>query len=82
MSQAKRKTQTTAQRWSAGEHPGGGAMPVTDAQASARQLRERRRERIAVRAYFLAAARGFAPGAEWEDWLLAERQEDDAERPL
>jgi hypothetical protein len=30
--------------------------------------------RIAKRAYELAEARGFAPGAELEDWLQAERE--------
>jgi hypothetical protein len=33
-----------------------------------------REARIAKRAYELAEARGFAPGAELEDWLQAERE--------
>lgn len=36
-----------------------------------------REERIAHRAYRLAAARGFAPGHELDDWLAAERQIDE-----
>lgn len=32
-------------------------------------------EQIAVRAYFKAAARGFAPGFETEDWLEAEAEQ-------
>jgi hypothetical protein len=35
-----------------------------------------RAARIARRAYELAAARGFAPGAELDDWLQAEREID------
>jgi hypothetical protein len=31
-------------------------------------------DRIAMRAYELAAERGFAPGQELEDWLQAERE--------
>lgn len=37
---------------------------------------EERDRMIAERAYFLAADRGFAPGAELEDWLAAEREID------
>lgn len=32
-----------------------------------------RLERIATAAYFMAEARGFAPGYEMDDWLAAER---------
>jgi len=35
---------------------------------------ERRRELIAVTAYFLAERRNFQPGHEEEDWLAAEAQ--------
>lgn len=35
-----------------------------------------RESRIARRAYELAEARGFAPGAELDDWLQAEREID------
>jgi hypothetical protein len=40
------------------------------------QSAEARRERIAIAAYYLAEARGFAPGHEVEDWLLAQAQVD------
>jgi Protein of unknown function (DUF2934) len=36
----------------------------------------RRRDRIAVAAFYLSEARGFAPGHEAEDWLLAQTQVD------
>jgi hypothetical protein len=32
------------------------------------------REQIEIAAYYRAAARGFAPGQELEDWLAAERE--------
>jgi Protein of unknown function (DUF2934) len=37
-------------------------------------LSPERAERIAKRAYELAAQRGFAPGHELDDWLQAERE--------
>jgi len=37
---------------------------------------EARRQRIAEAAYLRAASRGFAPGAELEDWLQAEAAVD------
>jgi hypothetical protein len=64
------------------EHPGVVAAPAPNADAAARRLRAQLHERIAVRAYFLAEARGFAPGQELADWLAAEQQEEAAERPL
>jgi hypothetical protein len=35
-----------------------------------------RRDRIAIVAYFLSEARGFAPGHEAEDWALAQAEVD------
>jgi hypothetical protein len=35
-----------------------------------------REEKIATRAYFKAAHRGFVPGSELEDWLAAEKEID------
>jgi hypothetical protein len=35
-----------------------------------------RRDRIAIAAYYLAEARGFAPGHDAEDWSLAQAQID------
>ena len=37
---------------------------------------EERRKMIAAAAYYKAQARGFAPGNEEDDWLLAEREVD------
>ena len=37
---------------------------------------QQRYEAIAVAAYYLSEQRGFAPGHEIEDWLLAETQLD------
>ena len=37
---------------------------------------EERQEMIAAAAYYRAEARGFEPGHEHEDWLLAEREVD------
>jgi hypothetical protein len=42
---------------------------------------EQRHQRIALLAYQRAQARGFQPGGELEDWLLAEREvEEDVSR--
>ncbi|MCG6942547.1 MAG: DUF2934 domain-containing protein [Thiohalocapsa sp.] len=64
------------------EHPGAVTAPRPDTEAAARRLRECHRCRVADRAYFLAEARGFAPGHELDDWLAAERVEDALERPI
>ena len=40
-----------------------------------------RRRRIAERAYFRAERRGFAPGHELDDWLLAEMEEQHGGEP-
>jgi hypothetical protein len=37
---------------------------------------EERSKRIALRAYYRAEQRGFAPGGELEDWLAAENEID------
>lgn len=39
-------------------------------------FREAREEMIRVAAYYLAEQRGFAPGGELEDWLIAESEID------
>lgn len=41
------------------------------------EFRDRRRERIAARAYELYEARGGAHGQDFDDWLQAEQQIDD-----
>lgn len=79
---AVRKPQAKAQQPALDNQPGVVAPLTVDPETAARRLQAQRYESIAVRAYFLAEARGFAPGAELEDWLAAEQQEDAAERPL
>lgn len=43
---------------------------------------EARHRRVAARAYRLAERRGFAPGAELDDWLAAEAEERDLRSDL
>jgi hypothetical protein len=62
-------------------HPGAVTAPTPDTEAAVRRLREQHHRRVAERAYFLAEARGFAPGHELDDWLAAERMEDALDRP-
>ena len=47
--------------------PAGAAAPATMASAE-------REELVRLAAYFRAEQRGFAPGREWEDWLIAEAE--------
>jgi hypothetical protein len=57
-------------------------FPVTDTDQSseggqshvARESGDDRKRRIAVAAYLRAEGRGFAPGADVDDWLAAERE--------
>jgi len=59
-------------------------FPVTDNDQSAESgqshvasaRHDDRHLRIAVAAYLRAERRGFAPGAELEDWLAAEKEEN------
>ena len=53
-------------------------LPMSDSAADAPTggFAEGRLQQIAEAAYFLAEARGFAPGRELEDWLAAEREID------
>ncbi|MGA2778819.1 MAG: DUF2934 domain-containing protein [Steroidobacteraceae bacterium] len=46
------------------------------AQLAVQRTEAWRQERIATAAYYLAQKRGFEPGHEQEDWLLAEAQVD------
>lgn len=50
-------------------NPARAEEPATTADAN-----EPRHEAIACAAYFLAEARGFAPGYELDDWLTAQQQ--------
>ena len=53
------------------------ATPAAESgDVSACEGSELRHELIAVQAYLLAEARGFAPGGELDDWLTAETQVD------
>jgi hypothetical protein len=68
------------------QHAGLGerTFPVTDNDQSAESGQshaadadaEERQRRIAVKAYLRAERRGFNPGAELDDWLEAEKEED------
>jgi hypothetical protein len=65
-----------------GGHPGMVLEPALDGKTMATRLAAERHRRIEVRAYFMAEARGFAPGYALDDWLVAEVEEDAAERSL
>lgn len=47
-----------------------------------RKLEELRHRKIEEAAYFMAQQRDFAPGYELDDWIEAERDIDEASRPL
>lgn len=51
-------------------------MNRPNASARVAPTDEERREMIAIAAYYLAEARGFAPGGADLDWLLAEQAID------
>lgn len=55
-------------------------MSATDKELDHRALR--RREHIATAAYYNAERRGFTPGGELDDWLLAERDADSPQSQL
>jgi hypothetical protein len=52
---------------------------TSSAQLAVQRTEAWRQERVATAAYYLAEKRGFAPGRETEDWLLAEAQVDAAD---
>jgi hypothetical protein len=52
------------------------AESVQWTQAAHEHSLERRRERIAVAAYLMSEARGFAPGHDTDDWLHAQSHID------
>jgi hypothetical protein len=52
---------------------------TSSAQLAVQRTEAWRQERVATAAYYLAEKRGFAPGHETEDWLLAEAQVDEAD---
>jgi hypothetical protein len=53
-----------------------GADPVKESRSSFSADDGSREARISEAAFFKAAARGFAPGHEWDDWLTAEKEID------
>jgi Protein of unknown function (DUF2934) len=52
--------------------PTSGAPPSRVDGSDARGFADAREEMIRIAAYYLAQERGFAPGAEMDDWLAAE----------
>ncbi|MGH8678777.1 MAG: DUF2934 domain-containing protein [Burkholderiales bacterium] len=48
----------------------------TEANSQSDSPELQRRQKIADAAYFLAECRGFTPGCELDDWLLAEAEID------
>jgi hypothetical protein len=53
-----------------------GAEPVKEPSSSLDSNDGSREARISEAAFFKAAARAFAPGHEWDDWLAAEKEVD------
>ena len=53
-----------------------GAEPEVASSSSLSWDAESREARISEAAFFRAAARGFEPGHEWDDWLAAEKEID------
>jgi Protein of unknown function (DUF2934) len=53
-----------------------GAEPVKESSPSLHPNDSSREARISEAAFFKAAARAFAPGHEWDDWLAAEKEVD------
>lgn len=59
-------------------------VQITESKLQQREIpsfSESREARIAEAAYWRAERRGFAPGHELEDWLHAEREVDDKQKP-
>lgn len=68
----KTTSPTRSRKLSSVPPPSDGESAKTSTQPSDHD----RQQMIAERAYQLAEQRGFAPGAELEDWLAAEREID------
>jgi hypothetical protein len=60
----------------------GGGHLIENLNVEHRPGGQERDTRIAEAAYRRAEARRFAPGAELDDWLAAEREIDDADEAL
>jgi Protein of unknown function (DUF2934) len=52
------------------------AAPTGEESFDALKFREAREEMIRVAAYYIAEKRGFVPGEELENWLIAESEID------
>jgi DUF2934 family protein len=52
------------------------AQPLKESRPSSGADDGSREARISEAAFFKAAARGFEPGHEWDDWLAAEKEID------
>jgi hypothetical protein len=53
-----------------------GAEPANESSPSLAADDGSREAKISEAAFFKAAARAFAPGHEWDDWLAAEKEVD------
>jgi hypothetical protein len=69
----KTTTNTRSTNGTKDKHRSGDAKPAAPAVATEACSDGDRHAEIATAAYYLALARGFAPGAELDDWLCAER---------
>lgn len=69
---------TRKQSDSAGERAGNAieSTQLTSGAPASAKSDSGRQERIAKAAYSKAEQRGFAPGADWDDWFDAEREVD------
>ena len=56
--------------------PAADAQPLKESSPSSGADDGSREARISEAAFFKAAARGFEPGHEWDDWLAAEKEID------
>jgi hypothetical protein len=56
--------------------PAADAQPLKESSPSLSADDGGREARISEAAFFKAAARAFAPGHEWDDWLAAEKEID------
>ena len=71
---ARRTLTTTRSATSPARASGAAPTAAASEEPSAADSAAVRQELIAAEAYYLAEKRGFAPGAELDDWLTAEAQ--------
>ena len=70
---------TSSNSVAAAESASGASRPAPPEVAAKLVSPEERHKRISGAAYRRAESRGFTPGGELEDWLLAEREVDSTE---